>query len=233
MAKIKKEPITYVCTHCHKHYTRESAYIKHENEDCKVMLKQKEFKSVDGQLAWDYYKLYRSTRKWNCCEMSEFVNSKAYTSCLKFVRYSKAIKLRDPKQFVRIMSMKNYSPEMWLQNDLYIDYLDHLDRDISPIDQVYASANTLFKFAEDSGIDVGDVFDYMPANKLIQLIELRQLSAWLLLFSPKFADMHGRMGEEQQIMLENLIRDETWTENKRKHEAEFESIRKLVRELGL
>jgi hypothetical protein len=101
------------------------------------------------------------------------------------------------------------------------------------MEQAVSSIRLLDQFAEKYGVEVGDVFKYIPPSEIIRLVELGKLSAWLLLFSRKFAEWHSTLGEEQQLIVEDQLRDDNWEENKRAHQADIIKVKQLIREFGL
>jgi hypothetical protein len=229
LASTKEKPV-YICAYCHKHYTRELFYIKHE---CKHMVRQREFKSPETQAAWNFYQEWMRVRKFACPSATTFMDSRLYGQFIKFVRFAKSVQLPLPDKFISLMVLKKRTPELWTHDQVYSEYMEYMDVGVTPIEQVMASADTLLQYAERHNIDVGEVFEYIQPNEIIHLVRLRKLSAWLLLYSIKFVEMHSKLGAEQQLTLENLIRYDTWAENKKKHSGDIDTIKRVVHELGL
>ncbi len=229
VTKSKEKPV-YICDYCHKHYTKEVFYLKHE---CKQMIRLRDFKSQEIQAAWNYYQDWMRLRKFACPSAVTFMDSRLYEQFARFARFAKAVQLPLPDKFIKLMILKKRTPDLWTHDQVYSEYMEYMDVGISPIEQVMSSADTLLQYAENHNMDVGEVFEHMQPNEIIQLVRLRKLSAWLLLFSIKFVEMHSSLGAEQQLMLENLIRYDTWAENKKKHSGDIDTIKRVVHELGL
>jgi hypothetical protein len=135
--------------------------------------------------------------------------------------------------FIKFMHQRNIDPTVWTHNDIYCDYISSFSKMVPPLEQVFASANVLLNFAELYEVDVSTIFDHIPPNKLIELVQLKQISAWLLLFSGKFVEWHETLSEEQQLLLENTLRTDEWLENKSIHSELIPKVKEMVRELGL
>ncbi len=230
MKSPKKEKPTYVCDYCHKHYSRERDFLKHK---CATMVKNQDFKSVDGQTAWEYYQVWQQLHHRACQTPEAFMYSKIFTSCLKFVKFAKAVQLPFPIKFIKQMKLKKIQPNMWTHDQLYSEYMSYIDRDVSPIDWAKLSVNTLFEYAEEREVDISDVFSIIHPNEIIQLIRVRKLSAWLLLFSTKYVDIHCELSEEQQIIIEQMLKPSDWTNNLPNYRQDVLNIKKIIQELGL
>jgi hypothetical protein len=226
------DELTYVCEYCHKHYTRESAYLKHL-QTCPTMLRQDEFKSVHGQMSWEYYQAWRRAQHRPVCNITTFFGSKLYNTFIRFARFVSSVQLPLPYKFVNVMVQNSVDPSIWTRTEVYVEYIKNIDDLISPIELTYASAEVLFQYADKYEIPVCETFSYITPSELIRLVELRKLSPWLLLFSSKFASWLVTLGEEQQFLLEQAIKCEDWDKHKQRHRDSIVDIKRIVRELGL
>jgi len=197
----------YVCDKCHKVYVREKAYMSHE---CKQMKRELELKSPQGQTAWNYYQLWMRQKNRIPPSASAFLTSNYYRTFINFVQFSIKVKLPMPEKFIWFMVKRDFPPTMWINDEVYVQYINFIDNDVDPIVQVTLSMNTILKYADNQHIDVSDIFTVMPANELLYLIRVRQISPWLLLLSKKFKQMVSDLSHEQQAILETLIRPEYW-----------------------
>lgn len=197
----------YVCDKCHKVYVREKSYMNHE---CKQMKRETEIKTPTGQAAWGYYQLWMRYKKRIPPSASAFITSNYYRTFINFVEFSIKVKLPFPEKFIWYMVNKDYPPTMWINDEVYVQYINFIDNELDPLVQVTTSMQTLLSYADSKQIDVSEVFTVIPTNELLYLIRLRKLSPWILLLSKKFKVLVSSLTLEQQMILETLIRPEYW-----------------------
>jgi len=163
-----------------------------------------------------------------------FTTSKYFRTFINFTNFAKSVDMPLPEKFIWLMVEKDFSPTMWMQDEVYSMYLEFLDHKTSPLEQVNISVDTLLTHAERLHVDVSNIFDQLQAPDIIQLLRTRKLSPWLLLLSKKFKLMFANnTTSEQRIILETLIQPERWITKLKDHTKEVETIKILVQELGI
>ena len=227
--KLKEEQI-FVCEHCHKHYTREHAFVKHT---CKTLTRRLDFKSLEGQTAWEYYQAWRTRQGRTCGTADGFMHSATFTTFVKFVQHCKAVRLPKPIKFINIMILKKIPPHLWTNNVVYTDYISHVDDDGSPCDQAEESAVVLYDYADRYGVDISEVFDHIPPNELIQLIRVRKVSVWLLFHSGKFGDWYSNLGEGERAAIREIVDYDVWALKQQRYVTDIKCIEDLIERLGL
>jgi hypothetical protein len=151
-----------------------------------------------------------------------------------FAQFVAKVNLPFPDKFIWFMNEKKYTPNMWTLDEPYVQYMDFLDRQADPMDQVTSSIKLLLDISDAADIDVCDVFDIIKPMELIQLVRTRRLSPWLLLHCKKFK-LYFRdvISPEQKIILENLINPSFWSDRFDDKEELVTKIKMYVSELGL
>lgn len=220
----------HVCRWCHKSFVREATYINHE---CSQMKREKELTTLDGQAAWQYYHTWMMKKKRMPPTSGSFVVSKLFRTFINFAKFAKKVQLPIPNIFIDWTIKKDYPPTMWTIDEVYVQYIDFVDNNLSPMDQVKTSITTLLNCADNHNIDTSEVFTYINPNELIHLVRIRKLSPWLLLASKKFGNMFATLNNEQQSILESIIKPEEWANKRAAHLDDVEMIKNYVRELGI
>jgi hypothetical protein len=197
------------------------------------MKREKELATNDGQAAWQYYHIWMMKKKRMPPIPSSFLSSKLFRTFINFTKFVKKVQLPLPKMFIDWTIKKDYPPTMWMMDEVYVQYLEFIDNERLPLEQVQTSIATFFKYSDDHEIDVSDIFDEINPNELIQLVRIRKLSPWLLLSSRKFGRFFAEMNEEQQSILETLIKPEVWAQKKDLHQEDVATIKIWVSELGI
>lgn len=222
---------TYVCRACHKSFVMEHRFLEHK---CKQMIREEEMKSPDGQAAWYYYGLWMRAQKRMPPPATSFMSSKYFRTFVEFVKFIKSVNLPAPDKFIWFMVQKDFTPPMWRSDEVYALYMEYIDRQMPPLEQVGLSIDVLTKRADRADVDISEVFNTFTVNELIHAVRTRQLTPWLLLFSKKFKGILVHTASaEQRIIMENLIRPEYWMGQMEQHAATVPTIKMLVSEMGI
>lgn len=132
------------------------------------------------------------------------------------------------------MVMKDYPPTIWCNDEVYVIYLEFLDRKAPPMECATLSIETLISYSDKKDIRLPEVFTQISIQEVIHLLRVRRLSPWLLLFSKTFKSaLVNRATDEQRIILENLIRPSYWPDKFQQHPDEVVKIKMLVNEMGI
>lgn len=221
----------YVCQFCEKSFAREDRYIAHQ---CKQRKRDEEIKTPIGQSAWQYYQDWMHSHKRAAPSIETFLSSRYYISFIKFAKFVQSVKLPDVKTFIWLMKEKDLSPTIWTSNQVYVNYIEYLDRKATPLQQVNITVNTLLELAEKYNTNTGNLFNVIHPNEVINLVRERRLSPWVLLCSGQFKQFYEkRTNPEQRIILTSLIRAGYWPEKFKKYPEEIEKIKKIVKELEI
>jgi hypothetical protein len=198
------------------------------------MKREEEFRSVQGQSAWIYYQEWMKANRRQVPKSTSFLHSQFFNSFMRFSAFVKRVHLPDPKTFILIMAQKQISPTMWLADEVYAQYLEHLDRRGDPNKIAEITVNTLFDIADALQCDVNEVFNHLTANEVIQLLRERRLSPWILLNSGKFKKFFiNSTSPEERIIMESIIRPEYWADKFKKQPNNVEMMKMYVSELKL
>lgn len=226
-----KEQAQFVCKYCHRTFVREHAYLQHE---CKQMKREREFKSPVGQTAWHYYQLWMRNLKRSPPNGPAFMTSKYFRTFVNFVKFIKSVDLPYPEKFIWYMVEKKYTPTMWMSDDVYAEYIEFMDRKVSPIDQAKLTIETLLNVADRHEVDVSDVFSVIDPNDMIHWLRVRKMSPWLLLLSKKFrAFFVNDTSTEQQMLIESLVRPSYWANQFEKQPEAIAQIKRLIAALEI
>lgn len=221
----------YVCKYCHKSFVREKNYLEHK---CVQMKHHEEFQSPLGQAAWILYQTwFRQMRKMPP-RAEAFPSSRYFRTFMNIAAFIQRVSMPKPEKFIRLMVSKDYPPTMWMLDEVYALYMDYLEYNTAPMEQVQLTIETLFNAAEKADVDVSEVFTVIHPNDLIQMIRSRRVSPWLLLMSKKFkAYFVNTVTPEQRIIMEALIRPEIWADRFAKHKETVVNIKQCIQELNL
>lgn len=229
---IKRE-VLWKCQHCHKKFQREKAFLNHK---CKLMIREEELRTPIGQAAWRFYQDWIRMLHKRVPDDRAFLKSHYYLSFIKFAKFVKHINLPTPVKFIKLMVTEKYDPTMWLMDEVYAIYMEYLDTGQSSIEHFNITIATLDKKAQEYNCYFDEIFNYISASEVIELLKQRRLSPLVLLSSTKFSKFlvdTSKKNFEQYIILERLIRPIYWKEQYGKHKNLFESMKRNVAKVEL
>lgn len=226
---LKTKPV-FECTHCHKNYSRERAFMEHK---CPVRERIEQLKSPLGQAAYMFYAKWMHASKRAIPEQSTFMNSKFYESFVRFAKFNKALQLPSTDLYVQVMMQKAIPPNLWTDDRAYAIYLEHMEYHIDPKLSIIMTSESLAKLSKEYECDISDVFKRVNKNDIIQLIRERKLSPWILLKSPRFAEFLDDCSTEQMSILENLIDSSFWKKKFKADPKTAKFVNLCIQELGL
>jgi hypothetical protein len=220
----------FVCKYCNKVFSLEARFFRHK---CKEMKRLEELQSPIGQAALGYYQHWLRQQKRLPPSASTFLTSRYFRTMVKFAEFVSKVKLPYPEKFIWLMVVKDLPPSLWTSYEVYSLYLEVIDKQ-TPNESVNMTINTLMEYAEKRDIDVSEIFEHIKGTELIDMLQKRQISPWLLLRSKKFKIyFRDNILGEQRIIVETFIRPEFWTEKLQKHSDSLPDIDKVVKELNL
>jgi len=198
------------------------------------MIREEEFKTPVGQAAWIYYQKWMKAYRRTVQTSSSFLHSKFYTSFIKFATFKQQAHLPDVDMFIWLMKDKDISPTIWTNDQVYVLYMEFMDRKASPVKHAEITINTLFDVSNEHDCDVSSIFDVLSPNEVIQLLRQRRLSPWILLNSSKFKQFFiHQLSAEERIVMESIIRPPYWSKKFVSSPDDVKRMKLYVAELSL
>lgn len=225
---MKDKP--FQCNFCHHRFLYEDRYLKH---NCKQKIRSEEVQSSLGQAAWFHYQAWMRAQHHLIPHIKSFLHSKFYNPFLRFAKFAKQVRIPDPELYIQQMVNLDMQPMLWTNDQVYVAFLEYMDRKVPAGKNAQITIDTLFDFSDALGCEIGDVFSHIDANEVIQLMRQRKLSPWLLLHSDKFKQFYGKLSKDQRIVLETIIRPKYWSEKLNNNPEIVQQMKKFVKELNL
>lgn len=221
----------FVCQYCEHSFTRENDYLNH---NCDQKKRDAEVRTPLGQAAFQLFQDWNRSHKRSPPALESFLHSRYYRTFIKVAQYVKDVQIPDINLFMWFMKEKDYGPMMWMSDQVYVNFIEFLDRKTDPMYQVDISVKTLLELAEKYQTDISNIFKVIHPGEVITLLRVRKLSPWLLMFSQEYKDLYlKRTTADQRIHINALIRTDYWLKKFEKHPKEKELIREIIKEMHL
>ncbi len=198
------------------------------------MLREAEFKTIIGQMAWEYYKLWLKIKYNNSNNNSPaFKTSNYFTAFNNFARFVQKTSMPFVDRCIATMVSRRIDPKNWTSPAAYRQHLNYIEHKLPFNDAVNLSFDTLFEIAEAGGVDIVDVFTVITPAELIQFLTQRLISPWVLLHSGKFTSFYQKQTSlNERVYLDALINADHWEVVFKNNPKNREKIKKYMEELG-
>ena len=227
-----KRDFRYQCDYCHTRFKTEPGFMRHH---CDEMTRLEQFKSLQGQAAQQFYKAWMFKKHHTMNVTPEaFRDSSYFAAFYKFVGFVKNTQLPDPDSFIALMVKQKIEPRFWIRDEAYAKYLEWITRAMPTEKLIEITIQTIFDIADVTEVSPGEVFTIISPNEIIQLLQQRRISPWILLNSKKFTIFFrdSTTGEER-IILETLINPDYWMKRFESHPDDLKLAKECVSALEL
>jgi len=215
---------------CKKALPSERVFMRHQ---CTQMVRSKEIQTVIGQVAFGLYKHWLEKQRRTPPSIETFCTSAYYTPFIKFAEWVRETGIIDPKKYVEVMLEKKIAPSLWRRNEAYQFFLEHVDKRTNPYDQATTTVETLMTLAEGLECAPGEVFAKFTAGEILELIQQRRLSPWLLFCSRAFKDWVNTLHEGDRSALMKGIGIDYWALQLEKRPEVVKALKEIASELGI
>jgi len=173
--------------------------------ECKQMLRSHEIQTVTGQQAYILYKHWLEKSRRKPPPIETFASSTYYSSFIKFAIYCKETGIADSELYVDLMVKEQISPALWMRSEAYNVYLEHVDKRADPYQQAEQTIKTLEILADRLDVPVTEVISKLHYGEMLELIQQRKLSPWILFCSGKFKAWVAKLDpHEHELLMKNI-----------------------------
>lgn len=222
--------VEWKCEYCGKVLSNETYFLKHT---CKQKTRAEEINSPLGKSAYFFYCDWMKAYKRKPPNIETFTTSRYYASFVAFAKHVQKLKLADPNSFVQMMCLKDISPMLWRRDQCYSMYLEWLDRNTNPLDQVKQSIECLIDLSTEMNVELSEIFNVVGITKITELIRERKLSPWFLFCSKKFSVFLKSISKDETIELSAVINPSHWAEKLQNDKKLVKDIMEINQEIGL
>jgi hypothetical protein len=221
--------MTDTCEYCGVKLVRKTHY-------CAKMQKLDFIETTTGKIAFRYYKEWSRANGYTQAPTHEtFLNSRYFSSFIKFIQFSNAMWLPDPVSYMKYVMQLKLLPTSWSSDDVYVNYIQNLDKNYPPSQQAQDTTRTLHELASMFGCTVTEVFDHLRPGDAIMLLKARKLTPWVMLLSKRFSDyvQHKLSREQRSIITDTVINPSLWKKKFMENPEDVKAMKQIVADLGL
>jgi hypothetical protein len=179
------------------------------------------------------YKLWLEKQRRKPPPVETFITSTYYTGFISFAKFCQETSIADPDAYVDLMVKKGISPSLWLRDDAYAMYLEFMDKHADPYVQAERTLKCVSSIAEKLDIPVNKVFAELRYTEMMELINQRQLSPWILFCSKSFKEWSAKLMEQERVALMKAIGIGYWQVVFERQPTIVADMKLMVQALGL
>jgi hypothetical protein len=210
--------------------TSERVFMRHT---CKESERSEEIQTVHGQQGYTLYKLWLERQRKKAPPVETFLTSAYFTAFLKFAKYTREIGIADPARYLEVMTDKKIAPALWTRPECYSMYLESMDKFSTPYQQATMTVETLMALAEGFNVETKDVFKELQFSDVLDLIQQRKFSPWLLLCSKSFREWYTKLEDVQRTHLMKSIGINFWTQKFEEHPTIVKDLKEIATALEI
>lgn len=221
--------IKYKCKFCKKNFLSERIYMKHL---CTQMSRSKEIQTIEGRMAYEYYKIWMSKQKRTAPPPETFVTASYYTAFTRFAEWVRMTGIPTPDRYIDMMVQSKISPINWRRSEAYEIYNEFMDKHALPLDQAIVTVETLVSLSEQFECEIGDVLNHLKMAQVLELIHQRRLSMWLLWCSKRFVGWYATLDVHEKEQFRQSV-NSVWWSVKLERSTDIPALKKLAEDIGI
>lgn len=222
----------HVCEYCGTGYSKESTLMAHICEPKRRWLQKDEKRVQVGFYAFQrFYRLSAGAKIDKTYE--EFVKSSFYNAFVKFGSFVSNVRPLYPENYVDYVVTSGVKLDHWCEESMYEKYALQYIIQESVETALERSIKTMEAWAVEKDSSWNHYFLYASLNRIVWDIRDGKISPWLVLNCKSGKDALGKMNDEQLEMLSNVLNPQHWAVRFKRHTADIELIKEIVKTSGL
>lgn len=222
----------YTCQYCQTSYTKEKTLAVHLCEQKRRHLQKDERRVQLGYMT--FVRFYQISQKLDGTKTyEEFCKSPYYNAFVKFGSFVSNVKPLYPENYIDYVIKSGVKLDHWCREELYEKYVLELILKESMEPAVERSIKNMMEWADNHNADWKDYFRYVSLPRAVYDIKDGKISPWLILNSATGKDMMSKLNNEQLGILYHVLNPEHWSLKFKRHPADVEMIKEIIKEAKL
>lgn len=226
-----KSNAEFKCEFCKKSFKQERTLVSHVCEKKRRWLyKDEKYSRLAFHTYQKFYALSMRSKKPKTFE--EFIDSKYYSSFIKFGHHLTDINPLEVEGFIEFLIKTQTKIEDWTKDWVYETWVRELTKKESPDKAVTRSIQLMEQWSRETEEPWQEFFRKVSTVQATKLIRTGRLSPWLLYAGPGQV-LFERMTDEQLGLIKEWINPIYWQMKIRDHKEEVDFIKNVLAEAGV
>lgn len=222
----------FTCKYCNHAFTKEKTLSVHVCEQKRRALAQHEKHVV---LGFDTYLQFYKRTQHNAGDKTyeDFCRSPYYNAFIKFGSFVSNVHPLYPDRFINYVVTSGVKLDHWCRDELYEKYVLDLIKTETVETALQRSLNHMFEWAENNQAQWNHYFLYVSTNRAMYDIKDGKISPWVVLNCTNGKTLLQKFNDEQLANISNIIDVPFWLNKFKKHPADVELVKQVVKESKL
>jgi hypothetical protein len=221
------------CDYCGATYKTLRGITKHSCLKLKLIQETGDVAVVRAFDLFDFWYRYNGFAKRKGKTFSEFTKSPYFKLFVELTTFSDSVYLGSVKEYLRWISDNRIPSNSWKSKSAIEKYRVDAERSGDAEDRVMQTLQKIAVWCDTNKTDMSEFFDKIEPGEAIQWVQTGKMSPWVLLATVKLDNLLLKMSEEQATLLASSFDIDYWTMRANMAKDKFESIKKIISEVGL
>lgn len=222
----------YKCEYCGSSFSKESTLFAHSCEQKRRHLQKNEKHVMLGYQT--FVKFYQKSVNYKGIKTyEEFCKSPYYNAFIKFGSYLNNVRPLYTEKYIEHIVTSGIKLDHWCRDEHYEKYVIELIKKESVETALERSIETMTLWATEKNSLWNHYFMYASTNRIVWDIRDGKVSPWLLLNCKTGMQALAEFNDEHLNMLVNVLDPSHWAMKFKRHPADIELVKEIVRQAGL
>ena len=222
----------YACGFCKRSFRNERTLSAHMCTKKRRKLDEGNVASRIGlHLFQRFYELNTPTKRPKTFD--EFIDSRYYTSFVKFARHLMDLRPVDQGRFIDFVFQNGIKDRDWCKDKVYEAYIVDLLSKEPASRGLERSIKTMNEWAEKSGHPYNEFFLHVAPAEATHLVKMGKISPWVLYLAETSDHLWSRLSSEQAEIVSGVIDPKIWRAKFELKKDDCTFSREVLREAGI
>ena len=222
----------FICQYCGHGYMQEKTLTVHMCEQKRRHLAKGEKHVLLGYQAYiKFYQVSQNAKQVKTYD--EFAKSPYYNAFVKFGSYISNVNPLYTDNYITWVIKSGVKLDHWCRDELYDKYVLELIHTENVETALQRTVGHMQSWANDNNSLWNHYFKYVSTNRATYDIRDGKVSPWLVLNCASGKGLLASMSDEQLDSISNVIDPQVWIKRFKKHPADIELVREVVKESNL
>lgn len=220
----------YKCSDCGKIIKSEKVFLKHT---CKEKIRRETMASPEGILGFTYYTYWLKHQNRGECSLETYLTSSYFNTFTKFSLFIKSHHVPRPYKYIDFMIRRKILPNLWTNNDIFSIYLNWHDTNSDPYEEARKTIENIMVTCETLEIQYSEFFTKVSMNYIVDMVQKRMISPWVLLNSGKFKTEIEKLSVDERVIIGKTIGFSYWFNKMNTQEKICADMKHICKEVGI
>ena len=220
----------FTCTDCKKSIKSEKVFLKHT---CKEKIRREVMASPDGILGFTYYTYWLKIKNHGECSLETYLTSSYFNTFTNFSKFIKSHNVPRPYKYIDFMIRRKILPNLWTNSDIFSVYLNWHDANCDPYEEAKKTIENIMITCDSLEIQCQDFFTKINMNHIIDMVQKRMLSPWILLNSSTFKTEIEKLSTGERIIIGKSIGFSYWFKQLNSKQNICSDMKEICKDIGI